>query len=144
MPTTQLIAVTGFDGTNLIRPRPSTPEAGRARHSPRHKDEFKRQWAVPVVHIEKAGFQLALIQQARREGMAVKELRADRDKIARSLSFQARMEAENVWLPKHAPWLGELEQELLSLPNGRHDDQVDALSYAAIVVGRPRVKWAAY
>jgi predicted phage terminase large subunit-like protein len=70
--------------------------------------------------------------------MAVKELTADRDKLSRSLPLQARMEAGQVWLPTDAQWLGELERELLAFPNGRHDDQVDTLAYAALVSGQPR------
>jgi predicted phage terminase large subunit-like protein len=94
-----------------------------------------------MVHIERTGFQLALIQQARRDGMAVKELRADRDKISRSLPLQARMEAGNVWFPRDAPWMGELQRELLAFPNAAHDDQVDALAYAAVLVGQPNREW---
>jgi hypothetical protein len=33
-----------------------------------------------------------------------------------------------VYLPEDAPWLGEFMSELLALPNGRHDDQVDSVS----------------
>lgn len=29
-------------------------------------------------------------------------------------------------IPKAAPWLKEYEDELLSFPNGKHDDQVDS------------------
>jgi phage terminase large subunit-like protein len=32
---------------------------------------------------------------------------------------------------KNADWLVEFEKELTSFPSGTHDDQVDALSYAA-------------
>jgi hypothetical protein len=31
-------------------------------------------------------------------------------------------------LPTFAPWRGDFESELLSFPNGRHDDQVDTVS----------------
>jgi hypothetical protein len=30
-------------------------------------------------------------------------------------------------LPVEAPWLADFENELLAFPNGRNDDQVDAL-----------------
>ncbi len=40
---------------------------------------------------------------------------------------QGRFEAGRVLLPKEASWLAELESELLAFPNGRYDDQVDAL-----------------
>lgn len=138
-----VIAVTGFDGTNqivldLLRDRLEGPDILPAIR------RLQDHWSVPLVHIEGAGFQIALIQQARRDGMAVKELRADRDKLTRSLPLQARMEAGHVWLPKDQPWVGELERELLGFPNAAHDDQVDALSYAAVLAGRPKRRWAAY
>jgi hypothetical protein len=37
------------------------------------------------------------------------------------------VEAGLVLLPKEAPWLADLEAELLAFPSGRYDDQVDAL-----------------
>jgi predicted phage terminase large subunit-like protein len=137
-----VIAVTGFDGTNLIvldvlRRRLEGPDILPAIR------RIMNHWNASVVHIERTGFQLALIQQARRDGMAVKELRADRDKLSRSLPLQARMEAGHVWFPKHASWLGELERELLAFPNAGHDDQVDAISYAALLVGRQKREWGA-
>jgi len=33
-----------------------------------------------------------------------------------------------VFLPKKAPWLEAFDYELIAFPNGKHDDQVDALS----------------
>jgi hypothetical protein len=38
------------------------------------------------------------------------------------------IEAGAVLLPSRAAWLDEFRRELLEFPNGRHDDQVDALS----------------
>ena len=90
-----------------------------------------------VAHIEKAGFQLALIQEARRDGLPVKELRPDRDKVARALPLQARMEAGDVWFIE-GPWIADLERELLGFPAVAHDDQVDALAYAARVMTESR------
>jgi predicted phage terminase large subunit-like protein len=39
----------------------------------------------------------------------------------------AKFEAQQVFLPKSAPWLSEFEAELLAFPGGRHDDQVDSV-----------------
>jgi predicted phage terminase large subunit-like protein len=87
-------------------------------------------WKLSIVGIEKVAFQLALIQQARAAGIYVRELEADRDKVARALMASAALEAGDVLFPKSAHWLGELEAELLGFPNSTHDDQVDALCYA--------------
>lgn len=84
------------------------------------------------IAIEKAGFQLSLIQIAMREGLPVKELKADRDKVARALPLSARMELGKVWFDRQSLWYSNLERELLQFPAGEHDDQVDALAYAVL------------
>ena len=38
------------------------------------------------------------------------------------------IENGKVFIPKDAIWRGDFEKELLTFPNGKHDDQVDALS----------------
>ena len=45
-----------------------------------------------------------------------------------------------VFFPKETPWLGDLEDELLAFPNGRYDDQVDAL-FQALAYKRPSSLW---
>lgn len=93
---------------------------------------------VPAVWIEAQGFQLSIVQQARREGIAVRELAADRDKVSRALPLTAAFEAKRIRLPLYAAWLGALESELLSFPMGTHDDQVDAMSYGVGVIPQVR------
>ena len=41
-----------------------------------------------------------------------------------------KFENGQVFFPKEAPWLRDLEDELFAFPNGRHDDQVDSISQA--------------
>ena len=50
------------------------------------------------------------------------------DKVTRMSTESAKIEAGQVWLPRSAPWLEELRDEILQFPNGRHDDQVDSIS----------------
>ena len=38
------------------------------------------------------------------------------------------IEGGKVWWPDQAHWRGAFEHELMMFPNGRHDDQIDALS----------------
>lgn len=90
-----------------------------------------RRWRPTVVGIEKVGFQLALIQQARREGLPVRELEPDRDKVARALAATPLFEAGRIYFRHGALWLEDLERELLQFPTGEHDDQVDVLAYAS-------------
>lgn len=97
-------------------------------------------WKLGTIWVEKVGFQLSLIQDARRQGLPVRELLPDRDKVARALPATAAFEGGRILLPRHAPWLRDFEAELLAFPNGQHDDQVDCLSYAVAASkqgGRP-------
>jgi predicted phage terminase large subunit-like protein len=54
----------------------------------------------------------------------------ERDKTTRLYLQQAKFEAGQVFFPKNAPYLLELERELLSFPRGKNDDQVDSISQA--------------
>lgn len=87
-------------------------------------------WSTPITHVEKVGFQLTLIQEARRRGLPVMELEADKDKVSRALPLTAAFQGARILLPKVASWLGLVESELLAFPRGDHDDTVDMLSYA--------------
>jgi predicted phage terminase large subunit-like protein len=49
-------------------------------------------------------------------------------KVERMAVPSAKIEAGHVYLPNDAPWPDEFLVEVLSFPNGRHDDQVDSLS----------------
>jgi hypothetical protein len=42
----------------------------------------------------------------------------------------AKFENGQVFFPKEAPWLADLEAELFAFPNGPHDDQADSTSQA--------------
>ncbi len=85
---------------------------------------------VRVFWIERTAFQLSIIQEARRRGIPVRELRPDRDKVARALPLTAALEGGRFLLPRNAPWEKEVIHELLSFPIGKRDDQVDCLAYA--------------
>jgi phage terminase large subunit-like protein len=50
------------------------------------------------------------------------------DKVSRVEGISAMVEAGQLLLPVEAHWLAELKSELLSFPNGRFDDQVDAVA----------------
>lgn len=50
------------------------------------------------------------------------------DKFSRVAGISVMIEAGQLLLPPEAPWLAELRSELLTFPNGRFDDQADALA----------------
>ena len=82
--------------------------------------------------VEDSSFGLGIIQMARRQGLPIKNLKADKSKISRSVPAAAGVENGSIWFLKNAKWLVEFERELTSFPSsGSHDDQVDALAYAA-------------
>lgn len=50
------------------------------------------------------------------------------DKMTRLARVSAMVEAGSVALPHSASWLSDFEHEIMTFPNGQHDDQVDAFS----------------
>ena len=82
--------------------------------------------------VEDASFGLGIIQMARRQGLPIRNLKADKSKTARAVPAAAGVENGSIWFLKNAKWLVEFERELTSFPSsGSHDDMVDALAYAA-------------
>jgi hypothetical protein len=57
-----------------------------------------------------------------------------KDKVQRARSIQARMRAKTVKFDKQQDWYPVLEDELLTFPRGRHDDQVDALAWMGMLL----------
>lgn len=96
-------------------------------------------WRPQFVGVEATGFQLSVVQEARRRGLPVRALTRHKDKVTRAVAATVRMEAGQVWFPRPdqaGPWLADLEAELLAFPLGRHDDTVDVLADAAEEVTR--------
>jgi predicted phage terminase large subunit-like protein len=86
------------------------------------------QWAVTQVIVENTASGMGLIQLLREQTrLAVIGQHPTDDKETRLSRHQGRFEAGRISLPVEAPWLADFEGELLAFPNGRYDDQVDAL-----------------
>jgi predicted phage terminase large subunit-like protein len=66
------------------------------------------------------------------------------DKVARMSAQSAKIEAGQVYLPKQAPWLSDLQTELLQFPHARHDDQVDSVSQFLRWIERPGNRYAVF
>jgi len=58
------------------------------------------------------------------------------DKISRAQSIRARMRAGGVRFDKGADWYQDLEDECLTFPRARHDDQVDTLAYLGLLIDK--------
>ncbi|MBU0516548.1 MAG: phage terminase large subunit [Proteobacteria bacterium] len=121
-PETDLLLV------SLVRTRLEGPDQPRliTREFGRHGHRF--------IGIETKNIGLGTFQQLKRDGLPVRELKADADKFTRALPAAARYEAGQVFHLRGAPWRDELEDELTAFPGGRHDDQVDVVAYAALVL----------
>lgn len=103
--------------------------------------------------LEDTGVGTGLIADLKSEGLDVIDISATQSKEARANIQTPKFESGRVWLPETAPWLSELEAELLAFPAGRHDDQVDsivqALAYEHVEKGGvdyiyldpPRTNW---
>jgi predicted phage terminase large subunit-like protein len=80
--------------------------------------------------IEDAGVGTALIQELQTAQFSVIPVKPEYDKEIRMNIQSAKFESGQVFFPKEAPWLADLEAELFAFPRGRHDDQVDSISQA--------------
>ena len=109
----------------------------------------QRRYIVGRLEAEKDtehGIELALhgeafVQEIRREtrfcGRAIRGVRVTADKFTRALAWANRAEAGKVILVRGA-WNEEFLEEVCRFPNGRHDDQVDAVSLAVQMIGERR------
>ncbi|MCR6732646.1 MAG: phage terminase large subunit [Afipia sp.] len=81
--------------------------------------------------VEDASTGIALAQELKQSGIyTVMPVPIERDKQGRLFVHQAKFEGGLVLFPKKALFLAQLEAELLTFPQGKHDDQVDSLSQA--------------
>ncbi len=90
-----------------------------------------------AVRIERVAYQAAATQEAIRNTMlSIRDLKADHDKVTRARLPAARAAAGKVYFVEvgwNEAFLDDLLDDLLEFPNGRHDDQVDALSGATAI-----------
>ena len=86
------------------------------------------QWDVTHTIIEDTASGMGLIQLLREQThLPVIGQHSSDDKETRLSRHEGRFEAGRILLPTEALWLADFESELLAFPNGRYDDQVDAL-----------------
>jgi predicted phage terminase large subunit-like protein len=85
-------------------------------------------WEVDLVIVEDTSSGTGLIQLLKEmRHLDVVGRNSNVDKVTRMSRQQGRFEAGRILLPNEAPWLADFENELLAFPDGRYDDQVDAL-----------------
>jgi len=109
-----------------------------ADHAPLVREMWDR-WRPAWIGIEKQMATLSLFDDVQRQGVVVRWLTPERNKVARAETAVALVDAGRVHLPADASWLGEFLDEVVSFPVAAHDDQVDVLSYACIELARRTV-----
>jgi predicted phage terminase large subunit-like protein len=86
------------------------------------------EWRPDVILVEDKASGQQLLQDLKRETrLPLIAVLPRADKVTRLAAVSARIEAGRLLLPYEAPWLADLEVELLGFPNHENDDQVDAL-----------------
>jgi predicted phage terminase large subunit-like protein len=81
-----------------------------------------------AVLIEDRASGTQLIQDLVAQGLSVKGIAPEHDKVMRLHAQSAAIENGFVFIPKEAPWLAEYLHELTIFPNSKHDDQTDSTS----------------
>jgi predicted phage terminase large subunit-like protein len=89
-----------------------------------------RAFGASIVLIEEAASGASLLQDLRSELSSVRGCKPTGDKVMRMNAQTAHIENGFVYLPREAPWLPDLEHELMMFPKGRYADQIDSISQA--------------
>ena len=139
-----MIATVQTDGVNcyvldVVRKRVEFPDLVRLV-----VEQARKHRPHGGIYIEDSSAGTAVIQKLRVESnlpvIPVKV--AALSKVARAEAQTAHFEAGKIWFPRHAPWYGDLVDEMIRFPYGRHDDQTDALcmavAQATIAIGAAR------
>lgn len=103
--------------------------------------EAKGKHGLSILYAEREGPLLEerlghILKQAVREGLPVVELAPNGDKYSRAVAATPQLEAGQVFFKERAPWLGELELELLTFTGDedQYSDQTDALTYGIAIL----------
>jgi predicted phage terminase large subunit-like protein len=103
---------------------PATKEAVR---------EMSRLWPKAATKlVEDKANGPAVIQELQHDISGLIEVNPEGGKVARAHSVSPQAEAGNIYLPHPAiaPWVAAFIEEAASFPQGRNDDQVDAMTQA--------------
>ena len=98
--------------------------------------DFQAKWEADVVGAEDGQIWKAIEFQwekrcnERRQYPSLELLKPLTDKMVRANPLRGRMQLGKVYFDKHAPYFTDLHKELLHFPAGKHDDQIDSLSWA--------------
>lgn len=109
--------------------------------------EWHRQWKADALIIEGVSVGLSLWQEMKRAelpGLTIcpSPKGSKEDRLA---ACSTQLETGDYHLPQSAPWLPDFRRELLAFPDGKNDDQVDAMvQFLEFVYDRPSWVRATY
>jgi predicted phage terminase large subunit-like protein len=98
--------------------------------------DYQQQWGAQLLGFEDGQIWKALTSQfkkrceERKIYPAYELLVPLTDKMVRANPLKGRMQIGKVYFPKNASWFATQQTEMLRFPAGKHDDQVDSLSWA--------------
>jgi predicted phage terminase large subunit-like protein len=85
-----------------------------------------------IINFESNWFQQTFSEELKRRRLAVKELKTTKDKITRLTEYQLEFERGYIVFVSWAKNISILEEQLLTFPNARYDDLVDAMMFAIL------------
>lgn len=99
---------------------------------PKVVSQLYRRERPECIAVEQVAYQLSFVQRLQKEeGLPVKGVKPDKDKVSRAMPVAVRYENGQIYHRRNAAWLDTFESELLEFPAGSHDDQVDMLTQGA-------------
>lgn len=120
---TAVETATGWYVTDVWRQKVEAPALERVA-----KQLYDRE-KPNIVLVERKASGYGLIQHLKHETtMPIYPVDVDRDKVSRVNAISPLIEAGRVFLPEGVAWVVDFVNEMVAFPNGKHDDQVDALS----------------
>ena len=81
-----------------------------------------------------------LIDELKQRHIKPIEFKPQGDKVLRASNSTFFINANRLYFPKEAPWLDALKSEIVQFPNGKHDDQIDALTQLILCASKPQEK----
>lgn len=104
---------------------------------PDQQDEVEEQFWLhdnEFAAVETVAYQHALFQDLINKGIPCRPFKPQKDKVSRAAAAAIWQQNGKIYFLKGASWLSELQKELYKFPKAAHDDMVDALALASIVV----------
>lgn len=114
---------------DMIRIKEEAPEIRTALRLfyKKHDNRTKELGALRYMYIEDKSSGSTMIQDFRREGMKIKDVQRNTDKVSRALDVVPYIEAGRVFINTEISAVSDLLSEARGFPNASHDDTLDPL-----------------